>query len=434
MPEYLDNDLVNTINHTLDLNYPLDDTVGAMNNNYNNWYFCSFGSNDLKITLNEMNRTGDIIYSNSQYSNYYFKVYIPKYINQVRAYLENDAVKKKLNAFDELKVLSLGCGPGNDIFALSYLQKKTGSPLMGVPISYKGVDSGNTWKVVHDKLEENEANRFKIRFKNKDIRDFVQDPEELSDYKPNLILINYVFSDMQKYCAREFLQKYLDCSSDQEKIELIEEYRNFQTEESISIPEDVSDNRYVAKILLEELKKLEKSPKDFLQYVFYQFDNPLVEFVCDLEEYLLKYCDENVVVIACDYYDNYASNYTSHEEEEYIKQYALKYGWYRNIGDCYLAFLGEDREVYKTIDNVDVTTLNTRVKEMEAIIGPISDFRGAKINSKVVRNEYSLFKSYSYINWKGECVSKQKKTRHASLSLFLCGISVYQRDKNMKEN
>lgn len=115
---------------------------------------------------------------------------------------------KDINEIDELKVLSFGCGPCTDLFALDALKEK--EQISFNNIQYRGIDySKEVWRNIHQDI---------IKFKNKniDVKFFYKDACKLIDditngsWTPNLIVFQYVFSDMQKHTASDNIEHFIN--------------------------------------------------------------------------------------------------------------------------------------------------------------------------------------------------------------------------------
>lgn len=104
---------------------------------------------------------------------------------------------KDLKKLDNLKVLSFGCGPCTDLFAIDYL--RTRNELTFQSFEYRGIDySKKVWENIHADLSSFSTEDFKICFFYKNACDFINIIANKS-WVPNLIVFQYVFSDMQKH-------------------------------------------------------------------------------------------------------------------------------------------------------------------------------------------------------------------------------------------
>jgi len=97
----------------------------------------------------------------------------------------------------KLKVLSFGCGPCTDLFALNYLKKN--NELFYDKLEYRGVDySKDVWKNIHTDIKELQTNSISIKFFYKDACEFINTIAE-GAWIPDLVVFQYVMSDMRKH-------------------------------------------------------------------------------------------------------------------------------------------------------------------------------------------------------------------------------------------
>lgn len=114
---------------------------------------------------------------------------------------------KDLIKINDLKVLSFGCGPCTDLFALDYLHSHKFFSYNS--IEYRGVDySKDVWKWIHRDISEFQSDDCKIEF-------FYQDACTLIDtiasgsWTPNLIVFQYVFSDIKKHTENKKIDDFI---------------------------------------------------------------------------------------------------------------------------------------------------------------------------------------------------------------------------------
>ncbi|MBQ4603384.1 MAG: hypothetical protein IJB16_02175 [Clostridia bacterium] len=104
---------------------------------------------------------------------------------------------KDLKKLDALKVLSIGCGPCTDLLAFNLLNQE------GVysfkTLDYRGIEiDTRIWKKVHEDLEQIAPQNYSIEIINADACEYVDNLLE-QNWKPDVIVFQYVFSDMQKH-------------------------------------------------------------------------------------------------------------------------------------------------------------------------------------------------------------------------------------------
>jgi len=109
---------------------------------------------------------------------------------------------------DKLKVLSFGCGPCTDLFALDALKEKR---LISFDnIQYRGVDySKEVWANIHRNITELKKENMNVRFFYKDACQLIDEIANGS-WTPNLIVFQYVFSDMQKHTTSDDIRHFIN--------------------------------------------------------------------------------------------------------------------------------------------------------------------------------------------------------------------------------
>lgn len=115
---------------------------------------------------------------------------------------------KDLCDIKELKVLSFGCGPCTDLFAIEFLRKK--QILSYQKIEYRGVDySEDVWKWIHRDILQFQDAYCKIGFYYNDACELINKIVE-GAWVPNLIVFQYVFSDMEKHTDAGKIKNFID--------------------------------------------------------------------------------------------------------------------------------------------------------------------------------------------------------------------------------
>lgn len=114
---------------------------------------------------------------------------------------------KDLSDVVNLKVLSFGCGPCTDLFAIDYLHSS--GVLSYQSIEYRGVDySKDVWTYIHQDIKEFENDNVKIKFYYQDACELIHTIAQKS-WVPNLVVFQYVFSDMQKHTRAEDINAFI---------------------------------------------------------------------------------------------------------------------------------------------------------------------------------------------------------------------------------
>lgn len=115
---------------------------------------------------------------------------------------------KALFNLADLKVLSFGCGPCTDLFAIDYL--RASGVLSYQKLEYRGVDyCENVWKYIHRDIKTFENENLKIRFYYQDACELIHTIAQKS-WIPNLIVFQYVFSDMAKHSDAENIDDFIE--------------------------------------------------------------------------------------------------------------------------------------------------------------------------------------------------------------------------------
>lgn len=158
-------------------------------------------------------------YDCSTMADYYYCRYSYRYASEiVRGLLHFNDIKNTR----KLKVLSVGCGPCTELAALDYLQKK--GLYNYKEIEFRGIDLlKNTWSSIWKDIKE--IYQEQVEFIEKDILEYV-DVMAKEDWVPDLIVFQYVFSDMRKKYSYEQISCFIDKFS---------EFVNTQTGKSIYI-------------------------------------------------------------------------------------------------------------------------------------------------------------------------------------------------------
>lgn len=119
---------------------------------------------------------------------------------------------KDIRNTDILKVLSFGCGPCTDLFALDYLKET--NMIKYNKIKYRGIDySENVWSNIHADLKNSENESRKINFFYEDACTIIDEIVQGTWY-PNLISFQYVFSDMKKHSSESDVQAFITKCAD----------------------------------------------------------------------------------------------------------------------------------------------------------------------------------------------------------------------------
>lgn len=137
-------------------------------------------------------------------ANFYTCKYSYKYMSELIYALER---LKDLRDKKHLRVMSIGCGPTTDLFALDYLKE------IGVyqfeTLEFRGVDSAkDVWMNIHKQTKLYNEEKYNAKFYYKDITELINTIVTVK-WVPDLIVFQYVFSDMEKYCPQEKLRSFI---------------------------------------------------------------------------------------------------------------------------------------------------------------------------------------------------------------------------------
>ena len=112
---------------------------------------------------------------------------------------------------NNIKVLSFGCGPCTDLFALDYMKRN--GEMSYQTIEYRGIDySRDVWHRIHRDIKLFENNDCKIRFFYADMCRIINDISQ-GTWTPNLIVFQYVFSDMHKHTGNVGTMNFINTFS-----------------------------------------------------------------------------------------------------------------------------------------------------------------------------------------------------------------------------
>lgn len=117
-----------------------------------------------------------------------------------------------LHKLQKLKVLSFGCGPCTDLFAIDELHKK--GLLSYQKLEYHGIDySKNVWQAIHKDIKNFKSNEDSIDFFYENAVNYIYSLAT-EDWTPNVITFQYVFSDMKKHTDGRDITKFIKAFAD----------------------------------------------------------------------------------------------------------------------------------------------------------------------------------------------------------------------------
>lgn len=143
-------------------------------------------------------------YNCENISNYYCCKYIYKYSSEIQHLFEAHHTLLELNC---MRVVSVGCGPCTDLFGiLNFLENNS----LDIELEYTGIDLNNIWENVHNLISIKNNDNFTTRFIYDDIFNIVQSDLFKNKIKPNIMIFQYVLSDMKKYNSDVEIKAFID--------------------------------------------------------------------------------------------------------------------------------------------------------------------------------------------------------------------------------
>lgn len=144
-------------------------------------------------------------YDCTHMADFYTCKYSCRYASEIIYALERF---KDLPTVKNLKVLSFGCGPCTDLFAIDYLHRHGVLPYE--TLEYRGVDySEDVWAFIHHDIENFADENSVIKFYYHDACEFIHTISK-KRWVPNLIVFQYVFSDMEKHTSSQKIREFIE--------------------------------------------------------------------------------------------------------------------------------------------------------------------------------------------------------------------------------
>lgn len=135
---------------------------------------------------------------------YYVCKYAHKYTSELCYALQQ---LKDLREKSHIKVLSIGCGPCTDLLALDHL-KNTGI-YSCQSVDYRGIDIDTSiWKKVLGDINQIKPSPWSFCVTEADACSYI-DTLYSDPWRPDVIILQYVFSDMQKHSQAEAIEHLL---------------------------------------------------------------------------------------------------------------------------------------------------------------------------------------------------------------------------------
>lgn len=144
-------------------------------------------------------------YDCTHMADFYTCKYSCRYTSEIMYALE---LCKDLHVLKDFKVLSFGCGPCTDLFAIDALRE---CGVIGYDkIEYRGIDySRRVWRWIHGDIESMQSTNSLFRFYYRDVCRLIHEIAA-GNWVPNLVVFQYVFSDMQKHSSHREIEVFIN--------------------------------------------------------------------------------------------------------------------------------------------------------------------------------------------------------------------------------
>lgn len=144
-------------------------------------------------------------YDCKKMSDYYVCKYSHKYMSEL--YYAFSSLRY-LPEKRHLKILSIGCGPCTDLFALDFLKSKNVYNFDF--LDYKGIEiDTKIWRDIHKDVMRYANSKYQINIINANACSYI-DTLLSGDWYPDVIVFQYVFSDMYKHGTIEEINHLLE--------------------------------------------------------------------------------------------------------------------------------------------------------------------------------------------------------------------------------
>ena len=139
-------------------------------------------------------------------ADFYVCKYAHKYTSEMYcALMQAQDAKNK----SHLRVLSIGCGPCTDLLALNLLQQEKIYEFSSV--EYRGIELDTSiWENILTDIGTICPLGYDICIANADVCMYIDTLME-DDWRPDIIILQYVFSDMQKKCDTNTIEAFVAC-------------------------------------------------------------------------------------------------------------------------------------------------------------------------------------------------------------------------------
>ena len=158
---------------------------------------CVNAENCYKVCIYKIHRFSNktLHYNCPNLLNCYVLKHFYRYISEIESIFE-----RHFNGCSaHLNIASIGCGPASELFGI--IDYKERNPQSTFSFDYKGFDLDDIWRPLWDYSEGRFNN---VHFINQDFFDYYSTHD-----KPDVIILNYMLSDMAKYHT-DRMQQFLD--------------------------------------------------------------------------------------------------------------------------------------------------------------------------------------------------------------------------------
>ena len=137
---------------------------------------------------------------------FYVCKYFYRYSSEIEYLFNQIDLLKRLPSYE---VLSIGCGPCSDLFGIiNYIERNH----VQKNINYCGIDLNILWQPIHKKITSlfEDNTQVNVRFIYKDAFKIVDKIVDRNIWLPNIILFQYVISDMIAKNPSDQVQDFID--------------------------------------------------------------------------------------------------------------------------------------------------------------------------------------------------------------------------------
>lgn len=176
--------------------------------------------------------------------------YIYKYSSEIFHILEK--LGNILKRAKKIRAASIGCGPASELFGLYQYRD---SYKMSYCIEYDGFEKNHIWEPIHNEILK-QGGIDKIKFHYCDIFDYYDGTTPL----PNLLILNYVISDIVRQSSLEEIATFIDSL-----VNLISRMHqgSFVVLNDINLGRNNTEARYYYSIIINKLARIGVQTKSF---------------------------------------------------------------------------------------------------------------------------------------------------------------------------